>query len=492
MIRATARLRHDPTDMPGLMAAVQRWPDSDRVPAVELEQVIIESGALERLPEVLERLCQPAAREAILVMDSTQITRGGELLKPAVLGLLERSGFKQETIELRGDDGGPDVRADFEALEIVKARLRSSVPVLALGSGTVTDITKHACFCYAEERGEDPLPLIFCPTATSVLAYSAAMAVISQAGVKRTWPSRLPNALVMDLQTLADAPQQLTMGGIGDLCPVLSSFADWYLGDALGLARSLRASWMILEDVRSYLGLCAREVGAGSWFGLELLCKLMVLGGLSATFAGESAPLSGYEHVTGHMLDMRAGHFGRALASHGSQVAVALIPHAIAYELLLQHLDPTKVNLDSCYPSFEEMEERVKSTFREIDPSGTMGDECWSDYSTKLQAWHDARPRFDAFLRDWSSHRRTLEELTSPARLIVETLAPSGHPLRFEELDPSISEHEARWAFEHAHLMRKRFSAGDLLFYLGWLDEAFTDRVFERMRELTAEARGDG
>jgi hypothetical protein len=34
--------------------------------------------------------------------------------------------------------------------------------------------------------------------------------------------------------------------------------------------------------------------------------------------------------------------------------------------------------------------------------------------------------------------------------------------------------------------MRKRFSVGDLDFFLGWLDAGFTDRVFGRRDELVA------
>jgi hypothetical protein len=63
-------------------------------------------------------------------------------------------------------------------------------------------------------------------------------------------------------------------------------------------------------------------------------------------------------------------------------------------------------------------------------------------------------------------------------------LAAAGAPLRFSELQPPVSEQEGRWAFEHAHLMRKRFSAGDLYYLLGWLDEGFGDRVFARRDEL--------
>ncbi len=203
--------------------------------------------------------------------------------------------------------------------------------------------------------------------------------------------------------------------------------------------------------------------------GLELLAKMNVLGGLSATLADESAPLSGYEHVTGHMLDMGSDHFDRGLADHGAQVAVALIPHAIAFELLVSELDPAAVELDRCYPSAPEMERVVHKTFAEIDPSGHMARECWSDYAAKLDAWNRARPRFEALLADWGRHRERLRDLLTAPEEAVATLAAAGAPLRFDELEPPVSEQEGRWAFEHAHLMRKRFSAGDL--YTCWVAE---------------------
>jgi hypothetical protein len=36
--------------------------------------------------------------------------------------------------------------------------------------------------------------------------------------------------------------------------------------------------------------------------------------------------------------------------------------------------------------------------------------------------------------------------------------------------------------------MRGRFSSADLLNYLGWLDDAFTDQVFAEYRRLTGAA----
>lgn len=475
----------DPVDFPALMDAVRRWPGADRYPDLELRRVDVAPDALARLGAVVRELA-PEATEVLLVQDATPMRRAGEDLKPWVAEVLTRAGLAVDTLELEAGEDGL-LHADLHVLEEVAPRLRSGVPVVALGSGTITDLAKHACFRFEQATGERPV-LVFCPTAMSVLAYTARMAVLSKDGVKRTWPSRLSDALVFDLETLTAAPAHMTRAGFGDLAPVFSSFADWHLGDALGLAHYFEPSYRIFDDVRAQFAAAAPEIGASTAEGIATLARMNVLGGLSASLADESAPLSGYEHVQGHMLDMGAAHFGRGQAPHGAQVAVALIPHVIAWSMLLDELDPAAVDLDRCYPSAEAMERRVRETFAELDPSGAMGAECWSDYEKKLEAWTAARPRFEALLADWPAQRDRLRSLlTSPERA-VEILASAGVPLRYGELTPPISEDEGRWAFEHAHLMRNRFSAGDLYFLLGWLDAGFADRVMARRDELLAVA----
>jgi len=477
----------DPTDLPSLIATIRQWPGADEYPPLELRRVDVATDAFARLGELLGELA-PDAGEVLVVQDDTPMSRAGGDLKRGVAEVLSGAGLQVEVCELAGGADG-SLHADFERLEEVIEHLRPGVPVVALGSGTVTDLAKHGCFEFEERTGEH-LGLVFCPTAISVLAFSARMAVIAKDGVKRTWPSRLSDALVFDLAALADAPRHLTLAGFGDLVPMFTSFADWRLGDALGLARFFDPSLRVLEDVRANFGVAASLLGAGAPDGLEMLAKMNVLGGLSATLADESAPLSGYEHVTGHMLDMGSEHFNRGLADHGAQVAVALIPHAIAFDALVRELDPAALDLERCYPSDQEMEDVVRSTFAEIDPSGQMAEECWSDYAAKLEAWRDARPRFEAFLANWPRERERLSELLTPPEEAVRVLAAAGAPLRFDDLEPPVSEHEGRWAFEHAHLMRKRFSAGDLYYLLGWLDAGFGDRVFARRDELVAAAAG--
>jgi glycerol-1-phosphate dehydrogenase [NAD(P)+] len=446
----------------------------------------VEAGpdALDALPALLAGLA-PGASRVLVTQDRRPFTRDGASLKPLVAERLREHGLEVEVLEL-GDRHG-HMESDFAEVDQVRRHLGQGRAVVALGSGKLCDVTKHACHLHTQEHGER-VPLVVVQTANSVIAFGSGMATITKDGVKRTWPSRLPDALVLDGRVLRDAPAGSALGGIGDLVVIAVSFGDWRLAAELGLSSYTAASFGVLGDVRDQLFSPGPAAYAErSLEGAGTLAKLAVLGGFAMTLAGQSSPMSGYEHVVSHMLDMAARPSGRDLASHGCQCGVSTIVCAVAWRRLLDGLRPELVDLDACQPDAGDLQRRVRAVFDPLDPSGAMAAECWGSYRGKLAAWRDARPRLEAFLGGWEGQRARLAELLQPPEAVVQSLARAGHPLRYEEL--GVPEEQARWAFRHGHLMRGRFSSADLLNYLGWLDEAFVDEVFAEYRRLTGASR---
>jgi len=481
--------RYDPTDMPDLLRKVRRWSDYDQVPQIELKRVVVEDDAILGLPDALREIAREDSDEVVLIMDKVPYQRAGKSLKPMVTSMLAEAGFTLRVVELEGDKDGI-VHPDFHEVEYVKNHLKPGVAVATVGSGVISDITKHACFTFDQEHpGEPHLPLIFCMTANSVPAYGSRMAIITKDGVKRTWPSRLSDVIIADLKTLCDTPLEYTMGGIGDMCAMFMAFADWYLGKYFGLGTYFQGSWHILEDVKDLMFPYADEIGKRTRLGMEVLAKIQTLGGLTMTYARESSPVSGFEHVVSHMLDMGAPFWGRRIANHGSQVAVAAIPGLVGLNWFLNDFDPSTVDIERCYPSSETMERRVRGVFDALDPSGAVGAECWSDYRQKLKGWGEARSHLEELLADWPDQKTYLQSLIMQPEPYVQALQTARHPLLFEELNVRVPEEQGRWAYHNAHLMRKRFSSGDLLFYLGWFTDEWTDRVLAQMHRLVEEVR---
>jgi glycerol-1-phosphate dehydrogenase [NAD(P)+] len=74
--------------------------------------------------------------------------------------------------------------------------------------------------------------------------------------------------------------------------------------------------------------------------------------------------------------------------------------------------------------------------------------------------------------------------MVAPPERLGAALAEAGAPVRFGELDPPASPETVRWALRNCHLMRNRFTLSDLLFVLGWWNEAFVERLLERARSV--------
>ena len=122
-----------------------------------------------------------------------------------------------------------------------------------------------------------------------------------------------------------------------------------------------------------------------------MLAKLIALGGLAMSLSHATTPMSGYEHVMSHILDLQAEVEKRPLAQHGSQVSLTTMLAAEAYQRFLEEFDAGEVNLAACYPEPAKMESMIRQTFLQVDPTGKAGEECWADYRLKLEAWHAQR-----------------------------------------------------------------------------------------------------
>lgn len=124
------------------------------------------------------------------------------------------------------------------------------------------------------------------------------------------------------------------------------------------------------------------------------------------------------------------------------------------------------------------MRRRVMETFAQIDPSGQVGEECWSDYRQKLARWQGGAGRLAQFLDGWARHRAALQELSRPPERLAQILRAIGAPLHFAELEPPVESGDVRFAFMNAPLMRKRLTLGDILMYFDWDRE----RLWEEIR----------
>ncbi len=249
----------------------------------------------------------------------------------------------------------------------------------------------------------------------------------------------------------------MTAAGVGDLLVAGVSFADWYLAFRLGmdegytpLAETMMGS---LGEELLELGPAVRRTDLGA---MGSLARWIALAGLAMSLSHATTPLSGFEHVISHVLDMQANSTGRPLAMHGAQVALAARLSAGCYQRLLARFDPTTVNLERCFPGVDSMKATVVGAFMGIDPSGQVGEECWTDYRIKLDDWTVRRGGFRQVLAEWPETRNGLEARAVLPRRLSQITDAVGLPNSFQQLDPPVAEEQACFAFMNAPFIRRR------------------------------------
>lgn len=442
---------------------------------IGLRRIVQGDDVLGELPALVAELAAPGP--VLVLADAVAMRRDGVDLKTHVVSLLAGSRARLVTLGTPGEE----LHADMAAIEAARTALAGAGCVVGVGSGTLCDIGKKAT---EGASGASSIPYVVVQTACSVNAFSDDMAVLLLHGAKRTVPSRWPDALLIDLGVIADAPADLNQAGVGELTSMFTGPSDWRLADLAGLDPSYDDAVVgLFRDGGEELERIAAGVATGDHAALAWLCDRMTLSGLALGVAGRTAPISGAEHAVSHLLDMAAIRTGDPIGYHGAQVGVASVVVAALWEDLLEGIEPERLLAEPPDPDAARAD--IGARFGVFDPSGETAAECWRLYQRKLAAWtagHAARERLVA---GWPEHvERLTEGLRSPAA-IVRTLRSAGAPATFRDL--GVDADTARWAVGGAHLLRDRFGVLDLADLAGRWRPADVDRVLER-----AAAAGGG
>jgi len=115
----------------------------------------------------------------------------------------------------------------------------------------------------------------------------------------------------------------------------------------------------------------------------------------------------------------------------------------------------------------------VEKEFTQLDPTGRAAAEIWRDFQQKLTRWERAVEGRRAFVESRRSGGidAYLRTCVRPVAEVTDALRRATAPLCFGELTEPIAPTRARAAVLHSHLIRARFTLGDLLAHTGWLSE---------------------
>jgi glycerol-1-phosphate dehydrogenase [NAD(P)+] len=239
--------------------------------------------------------------------------------------VLKASQFDVISVILQGEV----IADEHYVLQVLTQADRENRTYLAVGSGTLTDISR---FVSHRTRTD----FISLPTAPSVDGFTSLGAPLVVEGLKQTFICHAPVALFADLETLCAAPQRLIAAGLGDMVGKMLSVSDWRLGHILAdepydeqIAQQFLTAAQACAD-------SAREIGARSEKGVQTLIAGLVESGFGMLDFGNSAPASGAEHHMSHFWEMKLLREKRPAILHGAKVGVASILTAQRYQTIRQ------------------------------------------------------------------------------------------------------------------------------------------------------------
>lgn len=438
-----------------------------------IQSIEIGRDALRTVPDLLARFGGAQTVVAMLAESVRLDYRGGDARD--VVAQLISARTPVRAVSVPTHEGR--VHADAMTIDSVVRQVTGAGALVTVGSGTLTDIGK------AVSHRLGGLPHVAVQTALSVNGFADDQSVLLVDNVKRTVPTRWPDALVADTDVLSGAPSRLNAAGVGDLMAMFTAPADWQLATMLGMGSgySPRLVGMVRDRGPDLLRAAGRLADRDAE-AIECVARILTLSGITMGAAGTTAPASGAEHTISHLIEMAGNQRGEAEAFHGAQVGVSTVLAALVWRRVRGMLARGPVR--PRFPADSEMEPVVLAAFGQVDPSGAMGGECWRLYRAKLARWRTNHARVMDI--DWAAVEAAAAPLLLEPEALVHALAAAGSATRFGELDPPVPSGTVYWALSNCHLMRDRFTVVDLACFLGGWDAGVAEDVLAEAGRLGA------
>ncbi len=292
----------------------------------DMEDVVIGSGIVNRLPELLLR---HGYRHICVVSDVRTERAAGE----AVKALLKQAGFCVSGIVFPEGELVPDERALGSVMVELPAQCDL---IVAVGTGTLNDLCRFVSWRLN-------IPYYIVATAASMDGFASNGAPLIVKNLKTTYEIGRPRVIVGDLDFFCAAPREMTAAGIADILGKHVCLADWKMAAMVTGEYYCGQVEAIIRGCIDRVEDAAKGAIRGQADAMAALMEALVLSGVAINYVGNSRPCSGSEHHLSHYWEMQSLFSGSHGALHGVKVGVGTVLGLKLYRKLpgyLRELQP--------------------------------------------------------------------------------------------------------------------------------------------------------
>lgn len=309
-----------------------------------IRDIRIESGVVHRVGGILSE--NGFSRNILLVADKNTIKAADgicESLKDFNIEYKLYDNLRVSTMELVN-----------EVEEIITGR---DISILSVGTGSVNDT------CRLAAARQKKLLCIFA-TAPSMDGFASYGAPIVSNGFKATYPAKSPEVIIGDTKILASAPAELKSAGFGDMLAKYVGLIDWQLSALLTGEYYCEKIAALTRSAVDELMQMADKVTVNDEYTAGKIFEALLKTGIGMSFAQNSRPASGSEHIISHLIECVELRDGIIPNYHGDDVGVCTLEMLKYYGSLAESkaIKTQNENIDwnSIFDFYGEMADEVK------------------------------------------------------------------------------------------------------------------------------------
>ena len=417
-----------------------------------LNTIELNSGALNKLPEVIHRLKH---QKVFLVADQNTMAAAGE----TVYSCLAAHNIPCTVFLLKGTDVIPDEAA---VGSVLMAYDNTCDLIVAVGSGTINDICRFTSYKLG-------LPYFIIPTAPSMDGLASTVSAMITNNMKTTYSAQVPEAIIADTDILLKAPAAMIGAGFGDILGKYTCLTDWKLSAVIGGEYYCDNVMELTTRARNLTISCKDGLQSREESSITSLTEALILSGIAMSFTGNSRPASGSEHHLSHFWEMRFLFEGKKPVLHGIKVGIGTVVSLKLYELLQKtEIDFSRIKSKKQFCTADTWNSEIRRTYLAAADEVIRLEETTGKNSS--EKW---QKRIDSIREHWDEIRLCMKALPS-VKEAEHYLTAAGCPTRPSEigLDRDIVKDSILYAKE----LRDRYTILQLLWDLDLL-EAFAEET---------------